>query len=368
MLETPIANFTGAEDALFSPDEIRFLMRAEFDRARRYAYPLACLLIGVDRLDKLSDLYGREARFEIRDALVEILRGQLRVGDFLGCLLEEQVLIVLPHTGADGARALTRRLMAAARELAFEGGGRTLGITVSVSAAYSDRSAVEDFEGLVRVAEAGLRAAADDGGDRFIEWKETETDVERLRRDLEARMQSLRNELPELVRRAQAAPRLAEPDLVRGQEDVLRRAIDLLARAAGPEPVDDPALAPLAGLVPAVPPAGAGGGAHATTPTPEPTDAADVDELIERHNREVDLLERRIAKLSRSLEVTEEELRQMALLKDVDQGVSSIYREVQGLSADAHDRERREAMMSSIFEANLELQDRIQAAAVGPRP
>jgi hypothetical protein len=74
------------------------------------------------------------------------------------------------------------------------------------------------------------------------------------------------------------------------------------------------------------------------------------------HDREVELLERRIGKLKESLAHTENHLAKLASIDHVEAGISSIYRNVQGL--DRHDRsfERKRELMSSIFESNLALQ------------
>jgi diguanylate cyclase (GGDEF)-like protein len=78
------------------------------------------------------------------------------------------------------------------------------------------------------------------------------------------------------------------------------------------------------------------------------------DELIER-DLKIELLERRVAKLMAMLDVSEEELRRVRSARQVDVGVPSIYREVQGLSSDEAQQERKREMMRSIFEANLAL-------------
>ena len=81
-------------------------------------------------------------------------------------------------------------------------------------------------------------------------------------------------------------------------------------------------------------------------------------QLVEDHKRQYDLLERRLAKLAGNLEMTEAELRATMARKNIDPGVASIYRTVQGLSAAEEDAELKREMMSKIFEANLELQKR----------
>ena len=74
------------------------------------------------------------------------------------------------------------------------------------------------------------------------------------------------------------------------------------------------------------------------------------------HDREVDTLQRRIKKLSESLDQTEHRLQAVAAMKSIDGGISSIYREVQGVSLeDAHAGKKKE-LMAEIFKANLKLQ------------
>jgi hypothetical protein len=70
----------------------------------------------------------------------------------------------------------------------------------------------------------------------------------------------------------------------------------------------------------------------------------------------IDLLERRVSKLVQSLETTEEMLKRIAAMKDVDPGVASLYRVVQGLSLGESNRELKMEMMKMIFNANVALQ------------
>ncbi len=76
------------------------------------------------------------------------------------------------------------------------------------------------------------------------------------------------------------------------------------------------------------------------------------------HDREVENLQRRIKKLNETLSTTEQRLQQVAAMKTVDGGISSVYREVQGLAAgDQHGGKKKE-LMAEIFQANLKLQKR----------
>lgn len=82
----------------------------------------------------------------------------------------------------------------------------------------------------------------------------------------------------------------------------------------------------------------------------------------EAHQREVEILERRIAKLTEMLAQTEEDLRRIATAKIGDPGIASIYRRVQGLSAETEALAFKKQLMQKIFQANLELQNAIARA------
>jgi hypothetical protein len=86
-----------------------------------------------------------------------------------------------------------------------------------------------------------------------------------------------------------------------------------------------------------------------------PRFAAERDELRREHDAQLAQLERRLDKLVTSLTQTELALERAALARAADLGIESIYRNVQGLVPSERAREFKAALMSSIFEANVEL-------------
>ena len=81
---------------------------------------------------------------------------------------------------------------------------------------------------------------------------------------------------------------------------------------------------------------------------------------------EIDQLERRITKLLKSLEDTEKVLERIAAAKDLDVGIESIYRNVQGLGTADDQVEKKKEMMAVIFEANLKLQEDLRVPPAAP--
>jgi hypothetical protein len=77
----------------------------------------------------------------------------------------------------------------------------------------------------------------------------------------------------------------------------------------------------------------------------------------------IDLLERRLAKLTRLLATREDEMQLRTERGAPDSGLPSVYTEVQGVRGDSEEALRKRSLMSSIFEANRKLRERIGSAA-----
>ena len=73
-------------------------------------------------------------------------------------------------------------------------------------------------------------------------------------------------------------------------------------------------------------------------------------------DREVDLLQRRIQKMSEALEANEARLAEVARIGNFDDGLASVYKSVQGLRPEAQQFARKKELMAEIFKANLALQ------------
>lgn len=84
------------------------------------------------------------------------------------------------------------------------------------------------------------------------------------------------------------------------------------------------------------------------------------ERLIEEHRGltpAARVYERRIAKLNQALEETQDRLRRIAALRDVDQGIASIYEAVQGLDDNEEFAAFKKQLMARIFEANVKLKE-----------
>jgi diguanylate cyclase (GGDEF)-like protein len=328
---------------LFSGAEVQVLMRVEFERARRHKFPLVCMRVAVDRIDQLHDLYGVESKDEILRSVTTLMRESMRDSDHLGMTQDDRFLAIFPHTTPETGQLLAKRLLANARKLRFERDGRSLRISLSIGIAHNKDEAANAFETLLAVANDGLDVADAGGGDRFVE-----TELYALYANKKKRAGGPEVDKP-LIINPPAKPAPAPAPAPATREDRISKSLLEKLQAQG---FDIEALVNL-------PPDAIARAIRAIADQKAAVESgADADKT-----RQIDLLERRIAKLTHVLGVTEDELRRVALMKGIDDGVASIYSTVQGLAADAANYERKREMMKTIFEANFELKQKL-----GPGP
>jgi diguanylate cyclase (GGDEF)-like protein len=129
--------------------------------ARRQRLPLAVVVVEVDHLGSINSTHGESGGNDVLRHLGSRLRETARIEDVCGRWADEQLIAVLPATDLDGAWRLGERLRVAVLERPFplrEGGDAQ--VTVSVGCSASDHA---DPDGIVRAAEAALKAARESG-------------------------------------------------------------------------------------------------------------------------------------------------------------------------------------------------------------
>ncbi len=154
--------------APFSQAQINHLMKTEFARARRYEYPVACVLMRADRIQALVELHGSELKGVVRRELAALVSDKTRGHDYVGLIADETHMLVLPHTDAAGARVVASRICESFRRLEVQIAGVRLPMSLSLGiTACADKSTLF-FDTFVAQAEVALDWAIADGGDQVV--------------------------------------------------------------------------------------------------------------------------------------------------------------------------------------------------------
>jgi GGDEF domain-containing protein len=343
---TSESNGTAARQApRLSITQMLGVIRVEFHRARTQRYPLCCLMIAVDGLEEVASRDGWEAKAASMATAYDLLKRIAREHGFIGMAVQsgDRIMAVFPNTSTERMGELGSRLLEAGRALATTS---VSGLALSFSLGASHNLLAEtnsSFGGLVESAGRALHLATQSGGGRYVMWREAESEIEALRGEMAAATKSFRAEQETLEEEAGDAGGLQRAELV----DKIQRIFASVTRT----PDIDSLQTQIIEL--------------AVTELYEERRKAVAAQMRE-HARQVETLERRIAKLTSVIGVTEEELARVMAMKMVDPGVASIFKTVQGLRGDDPQAQAKKAMMSTIFEENLSFQKKkdTQAAAV----
>lgn len=317
MSEFPSVSFSGDHEGLFSAEEVKSLMRAECARATRYKYPVQVMRIAVDRLDQLGDLYGYESRDEILAQITGVIRKNTRESDFLGYKVGGTFHALFPHTGGGAGPALATRLLQDTAKLLFNEGSAQVQVTLSIGITSREVGDEVLFEELTEEVAAAIELALARGGNRFEVYVAPPSILDHLPEkgadsgELGKQLSGMLDQRLESFFKSMGE---ARPDFGGRDREVMALAVEKMEAA------------------------------H--------------QEMREMHASQVSKLERRLNKVSSSLADTEGELRRGFASGQIDTGVASIYRTVQGLVDVEDDAGLKKEMMSKIFEANLEIRSK----------
>lgn len=152
-------NDAGGAPGLFSLTQIRHLMRTEFGRAKRYEYPVGCLMVELDGLATFRDRFGFDAKEGLFEDLVALLLAQTRSCDYLGRMMDDRLLLILPHTDGPGIEALTTRLQEAVPAMPPQAGAEDFALRLNAGSSLFADGEPMFFDALLDQAEAALDRA-----------------------------------------------------------------------------------------------------------------------------------------------------------------------------------------------------------------
>jgi diguanylate cyclase (GGDEF)-like protein len=141
----------------------------EWRRAARKGMPLAVLMIDVDCFKALNDRYGHQRGDECLCEIARVLEaGPRRSHDVVARYGGEEFVVLLPDADADAAMMIAELIRRAVRETRIENLGSAVAevVTVSIGACSRTPQISEDYDGIIRDADAAMYAAKRAGKDR----------------------------------------------------------------------------------------------------------------------------------------------------------------------------------------------------------
>lgn len=166
--ELAALSFVDELTGLYSRRYLDERLDEEIARARRYFYPLACLLMRVDRLEELRAQLGEEESDALLKEVAQLVRDSMRVADFVARFDEAEIFCILPSTDASGARIVAEGLRSAVERQFVPTEARPFAVTVSAGTAHAGASELRDRTSLMRRVQRAVEAAHEQGGNSVV--------------------------------------------------------------------------------------------------------------------------------------------------------------------------------------------------------
>jgi len=144
----------------------RYLMERfheEVERARRYQFPIACLMIDVDGFKTLNDQHGHAAGDYVLQQIAAMMKNTNRVVDILVRYGGDEFFIILPQTDQGGAFTVAERLRALVLESRLFHEHPDLRVTLSIGLAAFSAGRIGKAEDLLKGSDAALYRAKQNG-------------------------------------------------------------------------------------------------------------------------------------------------------------------------------------------------------------
>ncbi|HYN88932.1 MAG TPA: diguanylate cyclase [Ardenticatenaceae bacterium] len=141
----------------------------EFERAESGRQPLSILMCDLDYLRNINNSYGHHAGDTVLAGIADIIRRNTDAGDLAARFGGEEVVVLLPNTGGEGARQVAERIRGELEQSRFDV-GHFLGLvspTVSIGVASFPRDA-RAVEELLREADLAVYQAKREGRNRVV--------------------------------------------------------------------------------------------------------------------------------------------------------------------------------------------------------
>jgi diguanylate cyclase (GGDEF)-like protein len=146
-------------------------MIAEVERARRFGQDLGLVMLDIDDFKRVNDTYGHQQGDIVLREVAKVLRASSREIDEPARYGGEELAVVLPGTGLEGALNLAERVREGIEALRLpvvgDDGAEPLRVTASFGAAALSASA-GDARGLVAAADEALYQAKRGGKNRSV--------------------------------------------------------------------------------------------------------------------------------------------------------------------------------------------------------
>lgn len=153
------------EDALtgvYNGPAIEQLLAERLASRRASTFPVGCLLVDIDRFSEINN-YGQEIGDEVLRRVAKLVANSCRTEDSVGRYGADELLLVLPSTGAAGLIVVGERLIRTVSSAYWDDLPSAQEVTISIGGTYISQGSGIDASEMLSIARSRLAAAKEAG-------------------------------------------------------------------------------------------------------------------------------------------------------------------------------------------------------------
>ncbi len=160
---------TDSLTGMFNRRYLDIRLAEELGRSRRYGFPLSAIFLDIDHFKRVNDTHGHPAGDMVLASAARLISGSLRDTDVAARFGGEEFVVLMPHTGLQGATEVAQRLIDAIRDHPFKLPGAADGLRITCSAGVTTIvGAQADAKSLLDTADRNLYSAKQQGRNRVV--------------------------------------------------------------------------------------------------------------------------------------------------------------------------------------------------------
>jgi diguanylate cyclase (GGDEF)-like protein/putative nucleotidyltransferase with HDIG domain len=127
--------------------------------------PFAVLMLDIDRFKSINDNYGHSFGDVIIQEFARLMPCATRETDIIARYGGDELIVLLPHTREEQARACAQRFLTSVRKHVFSNSGNHVHLTISVGVAICSAGSSLGEKDVTTLADKALYKAKENGGD-----------------------------------------------------------------------------------------------------------------------------------------------------------------------------------------------------------
>ncbi|MBW2262196.1 MAG: GGDEF domain-containing protein, partial [Deltaproteobacteria bacterium] len=152
---------------LLNRSQMDVLLKTEAERANRYKFSLALVMMDLDHFKRINDTHGHAKGDDVLRVFASILKNGTRRVDYLIRYGGEEFLALLPHIPKENAKIYAERIRRTTSESLYQDAGLPEPCTVSIGIACLPEDG-QTPQGALESADKALYAAKDGGRDCVV--------------------------------------------------------------------------------------------------------------------------------------------------------------------------------------------------------